>query len=640
LKVQRLAAALGALAGAMLAAGAARAEDLANDQAVEQLRGLSIEELANVQVSTVSRREEPLALAPAATYVITREEIVRTGARTLPEILRLAPNLFVAQSSANSWVITARGLSGNLGVQAFSNKLLVLIDGRSVYTPIFSGVYWDMQDVLTSDIDHVEVISGPGATLWGANAVNGVINIITRKSEETQGLSFALGAGDQEDVAAIRYGGKLGEQASYRIYGRAYRADDTLTSDLANGQDRWSRLQGGFRVDWAPSERDAVSLHGDAFNGSGVTDGAISGGNLTARWTHASDSGANLQVQAYVDREQRGHDLTGGLPLWVNTYDVDVQHAFALGRNDVVLGGGLRKADYSLETDGGLGFSPSKGTLNLANLFAQDTVTLAPTLRLILGLKFERDPYVGWTALPNARLSWAPSDRTMIWAAASRAIRSPTPFDRDVRETVGGQLFVTGDSTFQPEKLTAYEAGARLRPTDRLSFSVSTYYNVYDQLRSIELTPVTVLPLRWGNGIEGHTQGLEAWGNYQATSWWRLSAGLNLLAEKFRFQPGASGVAGLSQVGDDPKTQAQLQSSMDLGPSVTWDAVLRYQSALPDPRVAAYTELNSRLAWNISRELQVAIIGRNLLHDHHQEFMAPQANAVPRSVFAELRWRF
>ena len=613
----------------------------AREQAVDQLRGLSIEELADVQVTTVSRREEPLSQAPAAAYVITREEIVRSGARTLPEVLRLAPNLFVAQTSANSWVISARGLSGNPGNQAFSNKLLVLIDGRTIYTPIFSGVYWDMQDVLTSDIDHVEVISGPGATLWGANAVNGVINVITRKASETQGFSAAAGAGDQERILAMRYGATLGANASYRIYGRAYHADDTQTSTGQDARDRWSRLQGGFRMDWAPSERDAVSLHGDAFKGSGDTSGSFDGGNLTARWNHTAEGGANLQVQAYVDREHRGHDLTGGLPLAVNTYDVDVQHSFGLGsRNDVVVGGGLRQARYRTVSDGGLSFSPATGTLNLSNLFAQDTIALRPDLKLILGLKLESDPYSGWAALPDARVSWTPSERTMVWAAASRSIRAPTPFDHDVRETVGGQLLLSGNADFQPEKLTAYEVGMRLRPTDRLSLSASAYYNVYDQLRTVELTPVTILPLLWGNGLQGHTQGVEASGRFQAAAWWRLSAGVTLLSEHFEFRPGAIQIVGVAQVGDDPRTQAQLQSLMNLGPTVTWDAVLRYQSALPDPKAPAYAELNSRLAWNIRPTLQVAVIGRNLLHERHQEFAAPQANPVPRSVYAELRWGF
>jgi len=628
-------------AAALLSAVPAFAEEAAGPPAVERLRGLSIEELANVPVTTVSRREESLAQAPAAAYVITRQEISRSGARTLPEILRLAPNLFVAQTSANSWVITARGLSGNLADQAFSNKLLVLIDGRTVYTPLFSGVYWDMQDVLPSDIDHVEVISGPGATLWGANAVNGVVNIITRRSDETQGLEVTAGAGDQERFAAVRYGASLGDAASYRIYGRAYRADDTLTSTGAEALDRWDRVQGGFRLDWSPSDRDDVSIHGDAFKGSGVTSGSMSGGNLAARWSHATEGGANLQVQAYIDREQRGHDLTGGLPLWVDTYDVDVQHEFALGaRNDVVLGGGLRQAKYSLEADGGIGFVPARGALNLSNVFAQDTLTLTSSLRLILGVKLEEDPHSGWSALPNARLSWTPLPSTLLWAAASRAIRAPTPFDRDVVETVGGQVFLTGNRNFEPETVDAYEVGARLSPTGRLSLSASAYYNVYDDLRSIEITPVTFIPIFWGNRIKGHTSGLEAWGSYQATPQWRLSAAVNLLSESFQFKPGASRILGLSQVGDDPKAQAQLKSSMDLGPAVTWDAVLRYQSRLPDPRVPAYVELDTRLAWNITPSLQVAVIGDNLLHDHHQEFPAPQANAVPRSVLAELRARF
>ncbi len=324
----------------------------------------------------------------------------------------------------------------------------------------------------------------------------------------------------------------------------------------------------------------------------------------------------------------------------MNTYDIDVQRGFSVGpRNDLVVGGGLRAANYSIRTGGPLAFSPSRGTLKLGNLFAQDSLAVASTLRLVVGLKLEEDPYSGWSALPNGRLSWTPTDRTMVWAAASRAIRSPTPFDVDVRETVGGRLFLSGNPDFQTEKLTAYELGARLRPMDNLSLSVSAYYNVYDQLRSVEVTPVTLLPILWGNRIKGHTRGVEAWGSLQATSWWRLSASVNLLSEAFSFKPGSSRLLGIAQVGDDPKAQAQLQSSMSVGAHVTWDAVLRHQSALPDPRVPAYTELNSRLAWNVTPDLQLAIIGRNLLHDHHQEFMAPQANAVPRSVLAELRWR-
>jgi len=629
--------------GAAAVASAARADISASpgDAAVEELRGLSIEDLAKISVTTVSRREESLARAPAAAYVITRAEILRSGATTVPEMLRLAPNLFVARTSASTWTITARGQSGNARDQAFSNKLLVLIDGRSVYTPLFSGVYWDMQDVLPQDVERIEVISGPGATLWGANAVNGVINIITRKASETQGLVAAAGGGNLDSAAGLRYGGRVGESATYRVYARAFHAGDTETRSGASAHDRWSRLQGGFRLDWTPGDHDDVSIHGDAFNGSAANFDAMSGGNLVARWNHAWDNGSGLQIQAYVDREQRGHDITGGTPLWVNTYDVDLQHSFALGkRNAIVWGGGLRRAEYHIEGTSSLQFAPAKGRLNLSNLFVQDTLTLAPPLRLILGLKFEDDPYSGWSPLPDVRLSWTPDASTLIWAAASRSIRAPTPFDRDVVEFLGPTKFLVGDASFDEEKLTAYELGARVQPTPRTSFSISAYYNVYDDLRSVEVTPVVFLPISWGNGLKGKSHGLEAWGNFQATPWWRLSASVNLLSEDFKFKPGASGLLGVSQVGDDPRQQAQLKSSMDLGPSVTWDADLRYVSQLPDPRVPAYGELNTRVAWNVTDKLQLEISGFNLLHDRHQEFPAPDATAVPRSVFVGLRWGF
>jgi len=635
-------AVLGLLVG-VAAVSTAKADIAAapGEAAVDQLRGLSIEDLAKVSVTTVSRREESLAQAPAAAYVITRDEILRSGASSVPEMLRLAPNLFVARTSASTWTITARGQSGNAADQAFSNKLLVLIDGRSVYTPLFSGVYWDMQDLIPEDIERIEVISGPGATLWGANAFSGVINIITRKSSDTQGLLAEAGGGNLDSAAGVRYGGRLGEGATYRIYARGFRAGDTETRSGASAHDAWSRIQGGFRFDWTPSERDEVSIHGDAFNGTADNFDSMSGGNVVARWSHAADNGSTLQVQAYVDREQRGHDTTGGTPLWVNTYDLDLQHSFSLGeRNAIVWGGGLRRSEYHIEGTPSLQVAPARGDLNLSNLFVQDTLTVTPSLRLILGLKFEDDPYSGWSPLPDVRLSWTPNASTLVWAAASRSIRAPTPFDRDVLEFVGPTKFLTGGANFENEKLTAYELGARIQPTPRTSFSISAYYNVYDDLRSVEVTPVTFLPISWGNGVKGKSHGLEAWGNYQAASWWRLSASVNLLSEDFKFKRGASGILGVSQVGDDPRQQAQLKSSMDLGPSVTWDADLRYVSQLPDPRVPAYGELNTRVAWRVTDRIELAVSGFNLLHDRHQEFPAPNATAVPRSVFVGLRWGF
>jgi iron complex outermembrane receptor protein len=623
-----------ALLAGLLGAGAARA------QSVEELQQLSVSELANLDVSSVSKAAQPLSEAPASIYVITHDDIIRSGATTLPEMLRLAPNLFVAQTSASDYVITARGFAGSSAAQSFSDKLLVLIDGRTVYTPLFSGVYWDMQGLLPEDIDRIEVISGPGATLWGANAVNGVINVITKKSYETQGGFAEAGGGNLERYVAGRYGGRISESLTWRAYVQEVYGTDTLTSTGATAFDHFSRPQGGFRLDWVPTASDAVTLQGDAYYGFEATTTSIGGGNLTGRWTHNWAGGANLQVQAFFDRVVRGTDLTGGSGFWQNMYDLDAQHSFPLGdRNQIVWGGGLRFTQYRITGTPSLQFSPNARTLDLSDGFVQDTITLAKPLKLILGLKVEDDPYSGVSVLPQARLTWTPRSSLMLWAAASRAIRSPTPFDTDVREYAGPVLFLQGNPNFESEKLTAYELGLRAQPAKQLSFSVSGFYNQYNDLRHIEITPATFIPLYWGNGIQGYTYGLEGWSQLQAARWWRLMAGLDLLSEHLKFEPGATPLLPISQDVNDPKVQARLHSSMNLGPKVTLDADLRYVGALPDPHVPAYTELNGRIAWALTPKLEVALAGFNLLHDHHQEFPAP-AGLVARSVFAELRARF
>jgi iron complex outermembrane receptor protein len=631
--------ALAWLAGACAVAGATSAA--AHGVAPADLSQLSIEELGDIQVTSVSKRAEPVSDAPSAIFVITRDDILRSGATSIPEMLRLAPNLQVAQTSASGYVITARGFNGSGAAQNFSNKLLVMIDGRSVYTPLYSGVYWDMQDVPPQDIDRIEVISGPGATLWGANAVNGVINITTRKSSETQGFAVEAGAGDFEHVLGVRYGGKVADDLTWRVYARGVDRDDTETSSGAKADDNWSRLQGGFRVDWSPGSNDAVTLQGDAYRGrelrTGTSDEIIKGRNLLARWSRSISAGSEIQIQGYYDRTERSTGGEGKFAL--DTYDIYVQHSFQLGkRHNVVWGGGFRSSRYMIDGTRTFYFTPPGRTLNLGNLFIQDSVTLSKTMTLILGLKVEDDPYVDAELLPSIRLAWKPVDDALIWAAVSRAVRSPTPFDRDVVEVLGPSPFLVGGADFQPERVVAYELGVRVQPSPRASFSVSAYYNDYDDLRSIEITPAVFLPLQWGNGIRGHTYGLEAWANYRATPWWRLSAGFNTLHKRLEFKPHASGLLGLAQSGDDPKYQASLKSSMDLGRAVKLDAALRYVSAMPDPRVPSYVELNGRLAWNLTDQVQVSLSGYNLLHDRHQEY--PQANAVPRSLFVDLRWGF
>ncbi len=632
-----------ALAGLAVCGGlASSAQACAGAAADADLSKLSIEELGNIEVTSVSKRPEAISQAAAAIYVITHDDIVRSGATRLPEILRLAPNLQVAQTSASTYVITARGFNGAPTAQNFSNKLLVLIDGRSVYSPLFSGVYWDMQDVVAADIERIEVISGPGATLWGANAMNGVINVITRKTQDTQGGLLSVTAGDRGRDASLRFGGRLSESLTYRIYGRGFLERDTRTAAGVSAHDHWSKPQAGARLDWTPSPADAVVVRADAYDGAEAQAGApaeeIQGGDLTARWNHAFANGSSLQAQAYYDRVQRGDEVSGS-GFQVDTYDLDLQHGFALGaRQEIIWGGGFRISRYRIDGGPTLSFTPARRDLNLSNLFAQDTLRLGPTTKLVLGAKVEDDPYVGPELLPEARLSWTPNESASLWAAVSRAVRSPTPFDRDVVEKLGGQVFLVGGPNFRTEKLTAYELGARVQRSSRASLSVSAFYNVYDDLRTIELAPEGFLPLRWGNRMTGRSYGIEAWADYQAASWWRLSAGFNALEEKFRFAAGASGLLGVSQAANDPKFQASLKSSAELGRAVTLDAALRYVSALPDPRVPAYVELDSRLAWALGERLQLAVSGRNLLHDSHREY--PGGDRIPRGVSVDLQWRF
>ncbi len=621
----------------LTAAGAASA------QSIEDLRHMSIDQLGEIDISSVTKTSEALSDAPAAIYVITHDDIVRSGATSLPEILRLAPNLQVAQSSPGHFVITAHGFNGNVGDQSFSNKLLVLIDGRSVYTPLYSGVYWDMQDVLPEDIDRIEVISGPGAALWGANAVNGVINIITRKAAQTQGGLVTVSAGNLETDVGLRYGGRIGDDLNYRFYVKDNLYNRTQTASGSTAHDGWSKPQGGFRFDWTPSAADAVTLQGDAYQGSDEQVGApnedIAGRNLTARWNHGWSDGSALQVQAYYDYTSRA--TQGGGSFYVNTYDLDVQHSFSLGpRNAIVWGGGMRFSQYGIHGTPTFYFQPPGRTLDLFDLFAQDSVSITRSATLILGLKLEEDAYAKFSALPSARLSWKPVDDVLLWAAVSRAIRSPTPFDHDVIEKIGSSIALYGDEDFEPETLTAYELGARVQPTKAVSFSVSGFYNAYDDLRSIQLAP-TFFPLTWANRLKGDTWGVDAWGDYQALSWWRLSASFSALSERFGFKPGAgtSALVGVNQIGDDPTYQASLKSSMNIGRAVTLDGDLRYVSDLPSPRVPAYLELDATLGWNVSNRVRLSLSGFNLLHDRHQELPAP-ALPVQRSFVAGLEWRF
>ncbi|HEX5279676.1 MAG TPA: TonB-dependent receptor [Micropepsaceae bacterium] len=633
-----------AMFGALALPPAARAQAVAADS-IENLQRLSIEELANLQVTSVSKVPESLSDAPAALYVITHQDIIRSGARRIPDILRLAPNLEVFQTSPDNYVITARGLSGNSAAQNFSNKIEVLIDGRTVYNPLFSGVYWEMQNVLPENIERIEVISGPSATLWGANAVNGVVNIITRRAGDTQGGFVGLDGGNFESRAAAQYGGRVGDGFAWRAYGQAFYERGFEMQSRQGAHDGWSNPQGGFRLDWTHAN-DVVSLEGDASYGhEGQTGGPaqdFSEKSLTASWQHEVSPTSTLQLLSYADQVQR-YETGQHDGFTVTNYDLEGQYTFDVaGWNHFLAGAGDRVTPYGLVprigTANSLEWQPTRRTINLIYGMIQDTVSVTGELNLIFGLKLENDPYYGLSPLPSVRVAWKPNPGLLIWAAVSHAIRAPTTFDEDVREFAGSTLFLEGNPNFQPERLNAFELGDRAQ-FGNASVSVSGFYNLYTDLRSIEITPVTFTPLFWGNGLEGHVYGVESWASYQPLPWWRLDAGLTVQHEHFGFAAGSSGLLGTAQVGDDPHTQARLRSSMDFGP-LSFDANFRYVGSLPNPAVPAYIELDSRIAWRISPMTEIAVSGMNLLHAHHQEWTIPPSDEIPRMVFIELRQNF
>ncbi len=603
------------------------------DATLSDLSALSIEDLANVPVTSVSRRPQPLSQAPASIFVINQDDIRRTSGTSIPEILRLAPNLQVARVSSSSYGISARGFNHST---ATSNKLLVLMDGRTVYSPLFSGVFWDAQNTMLADIDRVEVISGPAGTLWGSNAVNGVINITSKSSRDTQGTLIDARAGSLEDNLSARHGGMLDTNTSYRVYATGIHDNSLSRLDGQTSRDGWSNLQGGFRIDWTDAT-DTATLQGDLYRGRGetvpgqVAGTGIGGQNLLASWSRQFADQSRFKLQAYYDNARR--TLTSGIRATVDTYDVNAQYDFTLGETQTfVLGGGYRQTDDNFVGGPGTSFlSPGRKSLGLANIFAQDTITLNPALSLTLGMKLEHNDYTGTEFMPDARLAWRASDTSVVWLSAARAVRTPSRFDTELFAT----STFAGGAGFVSEDLLAFELGYRGQPLSDVTLSVSAYFNLYDDLRTVEATTPTVFPLMVRNGMDGNTYGAEAWGTYAAADWWRLRAGANVLRKELHLKPGSRDIFGVSFAGNDPSFQFQAQSDMDLGSDVNLNLSLRSIDALKSPRVGAYTEADAKIIWRVVDNLQLSLAGMNLLHERHQEFINGSLPplAIGRSVY-------
>jgi len=617
---------IGALVLACFAAGASAQIRLAAN-----LAELSLEELANLEVTSVSRRAERLADAPAALYVITGEDIRRSGVTSLPEALRLAPNLEVARVDARQYAISARGFNNSIG-----NKLLVLIDGRTIYTPLFSGVFWDAQDTLLEDIERIEVISGPGATLWGANAVNGVINVITRRAQDTQGTIAELGAGNRERGISARHGLELAGGA-LRLYGKAFDRKNTVRANGTGVRDEWQNAQAGFRGDWG-SAASGFTLQGDLYRGSIQQpvgdDTTISGGNLLGRVTRQLDGANRLQAQVYIDNAQR--EIPGSFSEHLNTLDAEAQHSFqAASVHYVTWGGGHRRAYDRVNNSAGLAFLPDRTTLHWTNIFAQDEIALGSQWRLTVGSKLASNVYTGTEALPSARLAWKPDEKQLVWSAISRAVRAPSRLDRDLFVPAQPPFVLAGGPDFRSEVAKVFELGYRAQPSTRLSYSVTGFYSQYDHLRSVErVGAASVL----GNKMEGHGKGIEAWGSLQVARNWRLKAGALLLDQDLRLKPDSTDTA-VAAAGNDPKHQFTLSSSHDLAAHQHFDVMARYVGALPNPAVPAYTAVDARYAWQLRRELEISVTAQNLFDHAHPEFGAAATRSeIERGIFVRAKW--
>jgi iron complex outermembrane recepter protein len=614
------------------------------------LADLSLEELANVEIVSVSKRAERLSDAPASVFVITADDIRRSGATSLPEALRLAPNLQVAQESASGYAITSRGFNSSS-----ANKLLVLIDGRSVYTPLFSGVFWDAQGVMLEDIDRIEVISGPAGTLWGTNAVNGVINIITRSAAQTQGALIAAGGGNREVDGAVRYGGTAGADGHYRMYAQYLDRDHTSTASGMPRDDAWHKTQAGFRTDWQHAD-DQLTVEGNAYTGregqplpgtisiSGLALAlgtiSISGENLGAHWAHALEGGGNLTLQAHLDRTERTVPPTFAEELSIA--DVQFQHSLPpTPVHALIWGAEFRYAIDRLTNSDFFAFLPAHVNQRWPSVFAQDEVTLRRDLRLILGARVERNDYTGTEFLPNARLAWKLAPDHLLWAAASRTVRAPSRFDRDVFVPGKPPFLLVGGPDVVSEVANVYEIGYRGQPAAAFSYSITAFHADYDHLRTQQVVLSPSVFVFFANDMQGYTDGLEMWGSYQAARSWRLSAGMTSLRERLTLKPGSNDAAAPGGAGRDPALTWLLRSSLDLPCQSELDVTMRHVSALSNPVVPAYTAVDIRVAWRPRPDLELSVTGQNLFDSGHGEFTDVSTRTeIGRSVFFKLLSRF
>jgi len=618
------------------------------------LADLSLEDLVNLKVTSVSKKEEKLNDAAAAIYVLSNDDIRRSGATTVADALRLVPGLQVAAIDSGNSAISARGFNSQ-----FSNKLLVMIDGRTVYSPLFSGVYWDAHQVMLEDVDRIEVIRGPGATVWGANAVNGVINILSKSARETQGgLIYGGGGNEHLALGGARYGGKIDEDTYYRVYGTYQMNDDFPLPNGRAANDSWDIEKGGFRVDHFTRNDGQLTWRGDIYAGN-LADhtGDMNGFNTLGRWTQRIADRSSYEVQAYFDHAYRNYSLA---EVSVDTADLTLQHTFGLGeRNDVIWGLGYRFSDshfYKANTPA-ITIVDRNVSLNLFSAFIQDEFKIIPDrLTFTLGTKIEHNDFTGFEIQPSARLAFKPATNQTVWAAVSRAVRTPSVVEGKGFFTFasgapvvgpGGGLYVptlAGNPNVKSEILWAYELGYRIQPHQRVSVDLATFYNDYSRLVGRQPTgfipgvPVGTMTIEPANSLRGESYGGEVVVTVAATDFWRLSANYSLLM--LNVHGDTASEAEPFEL-NTPTHQVVLRSSYEFTRQLSLDVQLRYVDNVQSVR--AYVTADLHLSYRPTANLELSIVGQNLLDSRHPEqtsaLGAPTVE-VPRSFYGRITWRF
>ena len=635
---------------------------------------LTLEELMDVEITSVSKRPQRASEAAAAIFVITQDDIRRSGVTSIPEALRLAPGVQVARIDANKWAISIRGFNSR-----FANKLLVLIDGRSVYTPLFGGVFWDVQDTLLEDIDRIEVIRGPGATLWGANAVNGVINIITKHTRDTQGsLAFASAGSEDRGAAGFRYGDQVGEATYYRGFIKYFDKDDGVFDSGERGTDGWDQGRIGFRVDSEPTERDTFTLQGEYYSGEtgtrqdevslispfavtrdGIAD--VAGGHVIGRWSRSFSEDSDLTLQLYYDRTERRDDFLGDKEIR-DTFDLDFNHRFSpLENHGVVWGLGYRYSLDDTEASSFADLDPESRGIHLVSGFVQDTYDVLPDkLSLTAGSKFEWNSFSGFEFQPSARFLWAITPENSLWGSVSRAVRTPTRQEEDVTadlRAMPGPVLVRlfSNEDLESEEVTSLELGYRSKPHKNVSVDLTGFYSIYDDLVRatstgtpfLEMSPFPphfVSSLTFTNPASATTYGAELALGWQVADWWRVQASYSYLDIDVDSGDVADPAMDATTEGTSPTHTATMRHSFDITPDIEFDAWLRYVDQLPSLDVDSYVTLDLRLGWRPHPNVELSVVGQNLLDSERLEFAPEEVPVSPtaaeRSVYGKIKFEF